>query len=245
MQRFLAQGNDAVKKQNYEEAVRFYEGALELDSCFTDAWNNLGTLYYNQQNFTQAVEHYTRAISCNPQYADGYLNRANTYYELNELFSALKDLERLEQLRPDTLPLHFSRGLVYTKMQNYEKAKASFREAIRIDESNDELLINLGTVYYYEKQYDSARLFLEKVIDRNKNHADAYNVLALIEAESGNVSKGFEFVSQAVKLKPKNAYYLNNRGYLHLLENKTEEALADIDASIGIDPYNGFAYRNV
>ena len=44
LQRFLIQSNDMVKKQNVEQAERLLNEALKLDSCFSDAWNNLGTL---------------------------------------------------------------------------------------------------------------------------------------------------------------------------------------------------------
>ena len=44
LQRFLIQSNDLVKKQNIERAEHFLTEALKLDSCFADAWNNLGHL---------------------------------------------------------------------------------------------------------------------------------------------------------------------------------------------------------
>src|SRR5437868_10622500 len=79
LQRFLIQGNEAVKKQNYEQATGYFEAALQLDSCFADALNNLGTMNYNQRDYTRALEYYSKAIACRPGFQDVYLNRSNAY----------------------------------------------------------------------------------------------------------------------------------------------------------------------
>jgi tetratricopeptide (TPR) repeat protein len=244
LQRFLAQGNDAVQKQNYEEAERFYQGALQLDSCFEHAWNNLGSLQHQQQNFSKAVEYYSRAIQCAPEFTDAFVNRINTYYELKEYFKALKDLKSLESIRPDTLPLHLLRGIVYTEMSRYKEAKESFHAGLHLDPGNDDLLTNIGTVYYYEKKHDSASMYLQKVVSKNNRHTDALNVLALTEAEVGETGKALEHINEALALSPNNAYYLNNRGYIFLLMGDDTKALEDIDRSIVLNTENPWAYRN-
>jgi len=244
IQRFLAQGNDMVKKQNYEEAVNFYEGALQLDSCFVDAWNNLGTLYFEKKDYARAVQHYSRAVKCNPDYLQAYINRVNVYYESNELFSALKDLERIEQIKPDTMVVYFLRGLVLTKMRKYDEAKKNFDEALLFDGNNQDLVINLASIHYYQRNYDSARLLLSKITENPLADPNAWNTLALIEAESGNHDQALENINIALKRSPRNPFYLNNRGYIYLLKWELNKAIADINESITIDPYNAWAYRN-
>ena len=53
-----------------------------------------------------------------------------------------------------------------------------------------------------------------------------------------------QWVEQALKLKPKDPFYLNNRGYVYLLLNDMRRALEDINLSISLDPSNAWAYRN-
>ena len=52
IQRFLIQSNDMVRNKMLSGQALFNGGA-KLDSCFADAWNNLGTLYFNQINTTR------------------------------------------------------------------------------------------------------------------------------------------------------------------------------------------------
>lgn len=243
MQRFLAQGNDMVTQQNFEEAVFYYEGALKLDSCFADALNNLGSAYHRQGNFAKAKNFYSKAIACRPDFTLAYLNRANTLYDLNQLNAALKDLDEVEKSNPDTMALPFARGLIYTRMKDYRKAKAYFKKGLRINPENSELAINLGTVYYYEGNYDSSRFYLEPVIN-SAPHPDAYNTLSMIAVDMTQYDEALSFIRKALQLSPKDPYILNNRGYIYLLTGKLNEAITDINESITLDPYNGWAYRN-
>lgn len=242
MQRFLLQGNEMVENQNYREAVEYYKAALKIDSCFPDAWNNMGTVFHSQNDFSKAIESYSKAISCQPGYTDAYLNRANSYYEANELFAALKDLELVGKKLPDTLAVHFLRGLTLTKLRNYPLAGKAFKKALEISPDNRELQINLGTVYYYEKKYDSARYFLHA--GEEKDHPNAYNTLALIETETGDLQLALKYINRALSDSPNDPYFLNNRGFIYLQMNDIEKALTDINGSISLDPYNGWTYRN-
>ena len=111
LQRFLIQSNDMVKKQNVEQAERFLFEALKLDSCFADAWNNLGTIYFDQRKYQEALQYYDNALRCNPDFFDAYFNRANAAFELNEHYRALEDLEKIIGAYPDTSKVFFLQGL--------------------------------------------------------------------------------------------------------------------------------------
>jgi tetratricopeptide (TPR) repeat protein len=99
LQRFLIQSNDMVKKQNIEQAERFLLEALKIDSCFADAWNNLGTIYFDQRKYDEAIHYYDNAVQCDPGFFDGYFNRANAAFELNEHYRALNSGRPLHWIR--------------------------------------------------------------------------------------------------------------------------------------------------
>jgi tetratricopeptide (TPR) repeat protein len=47
-----------------------------------------------------------------------------------------------------------------------------------------------------------------------------------------------------LRLRPRDPYFLNNRGYIRLMMGDMDAALSDIDESIVEDPGNAWAYRN-
>jgi len=243
MQRFLAQGNDMIRKQNYGEAENYFDQALKFDSCYAEAWNNKATLYFNQQKYTEAVDGYTHALTCHPDYTDAYFNRAHAYYELREYYNALADLDRFKKIKPDTSTAFFLEGLIYTHMRKYDDALAAFDRAEKLDRTNAEILVNKGTVLYYKKQFSEARSALQRAL-KMKTEANAYNVLAMIETEAGNYPQALKWINLALNLRHEDAFFLNNRGYIYLMMNSLPKALEDIDQSIRLDPFNGWSYRN-
>ncbi|MFZ2906665.1 MAG: tetratricopeptide repeat protein, partial [Cyclobacteriaceae bacterium] len=70
--RFLLKGNAALEDQHDDVAVRYFNEALQIDSCFADAHNNLGTVYFRQREYSRALEYYTRSIACNPDFTQAY-----------------------------------------------------------------------------------------------------------------------------------------------------------------------------
>lgn len=244
VQRFLMRGNEMVQIKNFEEAERLFREAIRLDSCFADAWNNLGTLQFNRTNFEDAQASYTRALDCKPDFTEARLNRANAAYRLREWYVALADLEKVDQVKPDTIALLQLRGLIYTGMQNYSQAEEAFKKLLSRRAGDFEALVNLGTVLYYEGKLDSAETVIVHAIALNAKEPNGYNTLALIETERGNFDKAMEWVEKALDLRPGDAYFLNNRGYIYLMTNQLPEAVKDIDESMVSDPSNAWVHRN-
>ncbi len=242
-QRFLIKGNEALSKKEYKEALRYYTSALKIDSCYTDALNNIGIVQYENGRYSDAVLNYDAAIICDFEFWDAYLNRANAYYELNELYRALDDLEYLQKKTPDSAYVYFGLGLVKTKMRKYDEAIGDFDLALLLDSANAEILVNRGTVYYYKEQFDLAQADLNLAMTINPKEANAYNALALLRADQEDYQQALKLVEQALDIEALQPYFLNNRGYIRM-KLDDPKAVKDINKSIVLDPKNGWAYRN-
>lgn len=242
-QRFLFKGNEALEQKNYAEAIRQFEAAVRLDSCYVDALNNWGTTLHRQKYYAEAAERYSQALKCNPDYLPALLNRANTYFELQRYDLSLKDAESVLGLR-DTLPAHFIKGLNLVKTGRYADAEEAYKNVVRLDSSHVEGKINLATILYYEGKYDSAEFVLSEVLKKNPKEGDAWNTLAMVSAVKGNLEKALSCVNRALQCSPGNPWYINNRGYVYLLNGELDKALTDINHSIASDPSNAWAYRN-
>ncbi len=243
-QRFLIRGNNALSEQNYREAIRFYTEALNIDSCYSPAWNNLGVTRFEQKQYGGALEAYNAALLCNPDDKEAILNRTNAYYETNQLYRAEDDLLYLIRELPDSSDLYFRLGLVHARMHRFAPAVDDFNNALRLNPENTEALINRGTVYYYMNELSKARDDLYRAQKTGVQMGNVYNGLALVAAESDSLDLAMSYIGRALTEEPLQPYFLNNRGYLHLLRGEYEMAEEDINRSITLDPENAWAYRN-
>ena len=73
---FNAQGIEAADRKWYEEAVRAFKRAIELDPDSAHAHDNLATVYSEQRKFLPALREYLEAIRLEPDSATAHYNLA-------------------------------------------------------------------------------------------------------------------------------------------------------------------------
>ena len=244
MQRFLVQGNEKIREQEYEQAEKLFLSALRLDTCFADALNNLGTVEQRRKNYDSAIRYYSRAIRCDERFFLAYINRANAYFENKQFQQALEDAKQAEGIFPDSLPVLEMQALSYWKMRQEKNAAVIFKKILLTRSSELNTLINLGTLYTTLKKFDSANYFLDRASLVNKEDPRLLNARAMFSAAAGDPSRGLQWIDQALNADPRDAYFMNNKGYILLLLQRYDESIELINQSIASDPYNGWAYRN-
>ncbi len=240
----LHKGNLAVNEKMYREAIRYYSGAIQIDSTFTKAYNNLGVTYYEMGDYENAIKNFSGAIKTDSTFPDPYIHRSNTFVALGSYTPALLDLLEFEKIYPDSSVTHFLKGLVYFHMKNYKNSIASFQKALELDTTNAEIYINLATAFYYNGDRRQADWYVDKGLKVNAGIVEGYNLKALISIDLDSLEKASYYIAKALKLDPGNAYCLNNRGLLKMLNKDMDGALEDINNSIITDPDNPWAYRN-
>jgi tetratricopeptide (TPR) repeat protein len=140
LQRFLEKGHEMEARQNYPEAFDYYQEAIDLDSCYADAWNNIGTLQFKQSKLLEALASYNQALFCQQDFTNALYNRARVFYELRNYSNALSDIDRVYKVFPDSSTIHFMRGLIQVGLHEYEHSIESFQKALSPDSMNTEVL---------------------------------------------------------------------------------------------------------
>lgn len=239
----LLLGNEAAAQQRYEDAERYFKGALELDSCFAPAWNNRGSLMHKQARFKEAIPYYTRAIACDPDYLTPLLNRANSEISARNYDQALKSLYSYRIAGGDSIAVDILEGLAYWRAHQYEAATKSYKRLVG-KANTPEFLVNVANTYIQRKQYDSASLYCQQALQLDSIFPEAINASGLIQVGQGNLLKAEQIFTSMLRRNENDAYANSNLGYLRLLQNDLAGALKYIDKSILMDAENAWAYRN-
>lgn len=90
---------------NLVEARKNFLNALKLNPRFAQAWNNLGTLSFNEGKLDEAKGQYERAIVEWPEYPDAHYNLALLLINMGDLKNAKLQIAEAKKLGKDTTTL--------------------------------------------------------------------------------------------------------------------------------------------
>lgn len=86
------------KYARLQEALSYYDKALELNPRLVYAWFNKGNIFYSIQDFTSAMQCYGEALKLDPSFGQAYYNRGLSYLQAGNKSQAFSDLSKAGEL---------------------------------------------------------------------------------------------------------------------------------------------------
>ena len=103
-------------------AKKNYERAIKLDPKYSEAINNLGTIYYAQKSYRRAIGLYKRSLRYSQPSASVYANLGAAYFSRKDVKEAMKWYEAALQLDPDVFEHHSTFGTLMQERTVDERA---------------------------------------------------------------------------------------------------------------------------
>ena len=199
----------------YDEGVRCFERATQLDPQFAEAFASWSQLYVRASGdyvpirdvMPKARELAARALELDPLSSEAHATLGNIAFQFDHDWPlAQAEFERAIALNPSNVNAHSFLGLLLQSVERFDEAKAELREVIRLDPAGGR-----------------------------------QGVLVWAELESGNVDLAIATSEQAVAREPhdlRNHIYL---GLTYLAGGRPADALQEADTPLG----EGASYDDV
>ncbi len=113
----------AAKIDSLELQIANYRRALQIDSNYVDAWNNLGVAYYYYGNLDSAVYCLKKALDKNPDYPPAHNNAAYILDATGKYDEAIAHYQKAIQLRPNYLIAMVNLLDTYVHKKDYSSAR--------------------------------------------------------------------------------------------------------------------------
>jgi tetratricopeptide (TPR) repeat protein len=92
------EGDYALSKGLYDEAIRLYKLAISKEPVFAEAWVNLGNSYGNKSDYRNALLCFENAVDYDKTYGKALLGRAITLKNMGLLDEAIECLDSIIKL---------------------------------------------------------------------------------------------------------------------------------------------------
>jgi tetratricopeptide (TPR) repeat protein len=104
-------------------ARRNYEKAIKLNPQYSEAVNNLGTVFYAHKNYRKAISCYKRALKIAPNSASVYSNLGTAYFARKKYKEAAGAYQTALSLDKEVFEHHGSYGVLLEERSVEERAK--------------------------------------------------------------------------------------------------------------------------
>jgi len=211
----------------YQEAIRAYTRAIELNPKYSGPYCNRGAAYGNLGEYERAIEDFDKAIELDPKNADAYYNRGLSYAKIGDPRQAIKDYDKAIRLDPKYAQAYINRGAAYGDLGNRQKEISDYDKAIELDPKKASAYYNRGVAYGHLGNHQKAIRDYDKAIELDPKHAGTYIGRGAAYGNLGNHQKAIEDFDKAIELDPKNAGAYYNRGLSYAEIGDARQAIED------------------
>lgn len=144
---YIDKGFQAYNEQNFMEAIRFWNQALEIKPDLHYLHSNLGLAYYMANQPDKALAEWELYKDKNPNDASVYNNIAGYYKDRGELQKAKENYLRATELHPSYQLPSYNLGIIHIYTEDLDEAIKHFEQALRIAPRDVLSMVEIGRIY--------------------------------------------------------------------------------------------------
>jgi tetratricopeptide (TPR) repeat protein len=235
-------GSQFDSEGNYEEAIRNYSRAIEMNSQYLDPYKDRAYLYHSNREYDAAVHDYSKAIELDAQNSDLYCNRGIAFHNQKELDLAISDYDKAIGLNPKITQAYFGRGNAYFSRHDFDQAIVDYGRVIELNPEHAEAYERRGCAYIHDGNYQYAIKDLSKAIELDPQLTNAYFSRSRAYTDLDNYAEAINDYTKVIELNPESVTAYFSRGLAYHRRGDYQGAIRDYSTAIGLDPQHPRAH---
>ena len=206
---YINRGIILAGQKKYDDALRDYNKAIELNPDFPKGYSNRGVLLKDLKRYDESLSDYNKAIELLPNYAIPYNNRGVLFKILNRLDEALNDYNRAIALLPNYPDALYNRAVVYKLQNKYDESLRDYNKAIQLRPNSSSMYRSrAGLMSNYDKFEEALRDY-NKAIQLEPNNADNWLSRGIYFSKIKKYPEAINDYNKVIAIQPSmpEAYY--------------------------------------
>jgi tetratricopeptide (TPR) repeat protein len=229
---------NALIRQQFEDAFRLAEEALELDGNSPRALYVRGECHRHRATLDAAIVDLTTALIFLPDQPEILASRAACQI-MSAPLEALEDVNQCLKIKPDHQWGLLIRAKVHLQLKQLDAAKIDLLALIaRADDRNPEISFLWAKHCYLTRSFELALKYLGRVIELEPDHRDALILTANIMAEGQDYPAAVNALTLALKHRSSDSELWLKRGMILRNLDRLAEAIADLTMCLTLNPTN-------
>ncbi len=203
-----------AQKGRVDEAISLYQKALELDSNYAEAHNNLAMALLQKGQVDEAVTHSKNAMELKPGFAEATNNLGNALFQRGQVDEAIICFKNALKLKPNFALAHNNLGIAYLHMGHVDKALFYCQSAVELNSDSEEAHYNLGNALYKKGRDGEALVHYRRALELNPDYTVVHANLGVALLRMGRVEEATVHYELAIKINPLELGTLNNLAWI-------------------------------
>lgn len=167
---YYNKGYILTTENRFEEAIRAFKKATQLDRLFAKAYQEMGKAYLKLGRRKEAEKYLQKAADIN--------------MENDDIETAEKILNDIMEMDPQTVNIYNSLGVLHRKKGNLEFALKQYMKALKVHPDEPFIMYNIGRLYLDMNEALKGKIYFERALRKNPQFKEAKQVIRAIELGS-------------------------------------------------------------
>jgi serine/threonine protein kinase/tetratricopeptide (TPR) repeat protein len=234
---YFIRGREEWEKKYMEDARKFLEKAVELDTTFAIAYFYLSRAYFGVGNYTarneaikKAKKHIRHATEKERLWIEG--NYAS-YIERNSE-KRLQLIQEISRKYPKEKRAYLWLGREYSQDGYIDRAIEMYNKAYRLDPNYGYVVNSLGYAHAKIAEYEKALEYFKRYAAIYPAEADPFDSMGELYLKMGNLEESLAKYQEALAVRPDYISSHRTIAYIYALQEKYPTAVEKIDSFLTI-----------
>jgi serine/threonine protein kinase/tetratricopeptide (TPR) repeat protein len=238
---YFLRGRDEYEKRYYDDARRFLEKSVELDSTFAVAHLYLARVYGTLRYVQLGKDAYEKAKTFSEKATDKerlYIEAAYAGTIEDDPEKRFLILKQMAKKYPREKRVHTSLGSYYRDKLMYKESIIEYQKALELDPDYGSAINLLAYTYSEMGNYKKAIEYFNRYASAYPGDANPFDSMAELYFKTGKLDEAIEKYKEALEVKPDfgSGPWI---AYIYALKENYTETIKWLDHYIGIAPSPG------
>ncbi len=229
-------GNTLAGKGEFDDALREYNIAAQMDPNYAYAHFGLGNIQAERGNLNGAIQEYNTVLSLKPNFTKARINLGNILFRHGDHASAEQQFRMVLKTETDNPDAHFNLGNTLAAEGKVEEAIREYSQTLQLDSGYAYAHYSLANLLAGKGDLNGAIQEYNRTLQIDSENVEAHYNLGNVFSSQDKVDAAIQEYTLALKIKPDYVEALYNLGNVQAGKGNLDEAIKEYFKVLQIRP---------